>query len=192
MKFVIATGNPGKVKDFNLLLGKVGHEAVSLKELNIDIDVEETGTTFQENAYIKAKAIYDIVKIPVIADDSGLCVDALSGAPGVYSARYGGEGLTDRDRCIKLLSDMENEENRNAHFACAICAILNDDEVIEVSGKCDGTILREIVGENGFGYDPLFYVEKFNKTFGEISKEEKNMISHRKKAMDKLIEKLSI
>ncbi len=190
MKFVIATGNPGKVKDFNLILSMMGHEAVSLKEMGIECDIEETGETFKENSYIKAKAIYDIVKLPTIADDSGLCVDALDGAPGVYSARYGGEGLDDRGRCIKLLEEMKNEENRKAWFKSAICCILNDDIKIEVEGECEGTLLYEITGENGFGYDPLFYVEKFKKTFGEVSKEEKNEISHRRKAMDKLKEEL--
>ncbi len=190
MKFVIATGNPGKVKDFNLILSLMGHEAVSLKDMCLSCDVEETGTTFKENSYIKAKAIYDLVKLPTIADDSGLCVEALGGAPGVYSARYGGEGLDDHGRCLKLLEAMENEENRKAYFKSAICCILNDDTVIEVEGECEGILLREIAGENGFGYDPMFYVEKFQKTFGEISKEEKNEISHRRKAMDKLKEEL--
>lgn len=191
MKFVIATGNPGKVKDFNLILSLMGHEAVSLKDMGIEADIEETGTTFKENSYIKAKAIYDMIKMPTIADDSGLCVDALNGAPGVYSARYGGEGLDDRGRCLKLLSDMENINNRTARFKSAICCILDENTVIEVEGECEGVLLREITGENGFGYDPLFYVEKYNKTFGEISKEEKNEISHRRKAMDKLKEELS-
>lgn len=190
MKFVIATGNPGKVKDFNLILSLMGHEAVSLKEMGIECDVEETGTTFKENSYIKAKAIYDMVKLPTIADDSGLCVEALGGAPGVYSARYGGEGLDDHGRCIKLLEEMKDEKNRRAWFKSAICCILNDDIKIEVEGECEGTLLYEITGENGFGYDPLFYVEKFKKTFGEVSKEEKNEISHRRKAMDKLKEEL--
>ena len=190
MKFVIATGNPGKVKDFNLILSLMGHEAVSLKDMGISCDVEETGTTFKENSYIKAKAIYDMVKLPTIADDSGLCVDALGGAPGVYSARYGGEGLDDHGRCLKLLEAMENEENRKAYFKSAICCILNDETVIEVEGECEGVLLREISGTNGFGYDPMFYVEKFGKTFGEISKEEKNEISHRRIAMDKLKKEL--
>lgn len=190
MKFVIATGNPGKVKDFNLLLSLMGHEAVSLKEMGIECDIEETGETFKENSYIKAKAIYDMVKLPTIADDSGLCVDALHGAPGVYSARYGGEGLDDHGRCLKLLEEMKDEKNRKAWFKSAICCILSDDIKIEVEGECEGTLLYEVTGENGFGYDPLFYVEKFKKTFGEVSKEEKNEISHRRKAMDKLKEEL--
>lgn len=190
MKFVIATGNPGKVKDFNLILSLMGHEAVSLKEMGIECDIEETGETFKENSYIKAKAIYDMVKLPTIADDSGLCVDALHGAPGVYSARYGGEGLDDHGRCLKLLEEMKDEKNRKAWFKSAICCILSDDIKIEVEGECEGTLLYEVTGENGFGYDPLFYVEKFKKTFGEVSKEEKNEISHRRKAMDKLKEEL--
>ncbi|MBR4892874.1 MAG: XTP/dITP diphosphatase [Clostridia bacterium] len=190
MKFVIATNNSGKVKDFNLILSLMGHEAVSLKDMNIEIDVEETGTTFKENSYIKAKAIYDYVKMPTIADDSGLCVDALDGAPGVYSARYGGEGLDDHGRCLKLLEEMKDKENRKARFKSAICCILDDFTVIETEGECEGTLLCEIVGENGFGYDPMFYVEKYKKTFGEVSKEEKNEISHRRKAMNKLKEEL--
>lgn len=190
MKFVIATGNPGKVKDFNLILSLMGHEAVSLKEMGIECDIEETGETFKENSYIKAKAIYDMIKLPTIADDSGLCVDALHGAPGVYSARYGGEGLDDHGRCLKLLEEMKDEKNRKAWFKSAICCILSDDIKIEVEGECEGTLLYEVTGENGFGYDPLFYVEKFKKTFGEVSKEEKNEISHRRKAMDKLKEEL--
>ena len=190
MKFVIATGNPGKVKDFNLILSLMGHEAVSLKDMGISCDVEETGTTFRENSYIKAKAIYDMVKLPTIADDSGLCVDALNGEPGVYSARYGGAGLDDRGRCLKLLEAMKGKENRNARFKSAICCILDENTKIEVEGECEGVLLTEIKGENGFGYDPMFFVEKYNKTFGEISKEEKNEISHRRKAMDKLKEEL--
>lgn len=190
VKFVIATGNPGKVKDFNHILELMGHEAVSLKDMGIECDIEETGTTFKENSYIKAKAIYDLVNLPTIADDSGLCVDALNGAPGVYSARYGGEGLDDHQRCLKLLDEMKDELNRKAWFKSAICCILNDTTTIEVEGECEGTLLYEVTGENGFGYDPLFFVEKFQKTFGEVSKEEKNEISHRRKAMDKLKEEL--
>ena len=142
MKFAIATGNPGKVKDFNLILSLMGHEAVSLKEMGIECDVEETGTTFKENSYIKAKAIYDMVKLPTIADDSGLCVEALGGAPGVYSARYGGEGLDDHGRCIKLLEEMKDEKNRRAWFKSAICCILNDDIKIELLADCHTPLLK--------------------------------------------------
>lgn len=192
MEFVVATNNYKKLKDFNILLNQYGHNAISLKDLNIEIEIEETGKTFEENAEIKAKAVYSIVKRPTIADDSGLCVDYLEGAPGVYSARYGGEGLSDMDRCNKLLGELLNvpKENRGAYFACALCAIIDENNIIKVTGKCQGTILFEAKGENGFGYDPLFFVEEYNKTFAEMTDFEKNKISHRKIALKELMEKL--
>ncbi len=192
MEFIIATNNQGKLKDFNKILEKEGHKAISLKEAGICVNPEETGTTFQENAYIKAKAVYDIVKKPVIADDSGLSVDALNGAPGVYSARYGGEGLTDYDRCIYLLDNIKDvpQKNRGAAFKCALCAIISDDEILYAEGEVRGTLLKELKGENGFGYDPMFYVEKYGKTFGELSLSEKNEISHRFRALHSLVKKL--
>lgn len=188
MEFIIATGNKGKVKDFNLILNKLGHSAISLKDIGVEMDVEETGKTFMENAYLKAKSIYDIIKKPVIADDSGLCVKALNGRPGVYSARYGGEGLTDKDRCLKLLDEMETIEDREAKFVCSICAILSDNDVIETEGEVCGSLLYEMKGNNGFGYDPMFFVKEYNKTFGELSDNEKNSISHRRKALDRFVE----
>lgn len=192
MEFIIATNNQGKLKDFNKILGKAGHRAVSLKEKGIEVNPEENGSSFAENAFIKAKAVYDIAKLPVIADDSGLAVDALNGAPGVYSARYGGEGLTDRERCLYLLKNMENipEEKRGAAFKCSLCAIISENEIYNAEGEIRGRILTELKGENGFGYDPLFFVPEYKKTFGELSHEEKNLISHRFNAITALAEKL--
>jgi len=193
MEFIIATNNPGKLKDFNKIFENIGHHAISLKEAGICADPDETGKTFAENAYIKARAIYDIAKAPVIADDSGLAVDALNGEPGVYSARYGGGNLSDREKCLLLLENMKNvpEKDRGAAFKCALCAIISDDEIYEAEGEVRGTILYELKGENGFGYDPLFCVSEYNKTFGELSLEEKNCISHRFRAIRALADKLN-
>ncbi len=190
MEFIIATNNMGKLKDFETILSKCGHTAISLKQAGILVNPEENGSTFKENAYIKAKAVYDIAKKPVIADDSGLSVDALSGAPGVYSARYGGEGLSDYDRCIYLLNNMKDipEDKRGGAFKSSLCAIISDDVKFEAEGEIRGKILFEIKGENGFGYDPLFYVDEYKKTFGELSLEEKNKISHRFRALESLID----
>ena len=188
MEFIIATNNKGKLKEFNTILKELGHNAISLKEAGISVDPEENGTTFKENAYIKAKAVYDLAKAPVIADDSGLSVDALSGAPGVYSARYGGEGLTDYDRCVFLLENIKDvpEGKRGAAFKCSLCAIISDDIKLEAEGEVRGRLLTEIKGDNGFGYDPIFFVDEFNKTFGELSESEKNLISHRFRAITAL------
>lgn len=194
MEFIIATNNNGKLKDFKKILSQYGHTAISLKEAGICASPEENGKTFSENAYIKAKAIYDIAKKPVIADDSGLSVDALSGEPGIYSARYGGEGLTDYDRCVYLLNNLKDipQENRGGAFKCALCAIISDTLKYEAEGEVRGTILTELKGENGFGYDPLFYVDEFKKTFGELSLEEKNLISHRFRALKALVNKMVV
>lgn len=189
MEFIIATNNMGKLKDFENILSKCGHTAISLKQAGISVEPEENGTTFAENAYIKAKAVYDIAKKPVIADDSGLVVDALNGEPGVYSARYGGEGLSDYDRCMYLLNNMKDipEEKRGGAFKSSLCAIISDNVKFEAEGEIRGKILFEVKGENGFGYDPLFYVDEFGKTFGELSLEEKNKISHRFRALESLV-----
>ena len=190
MKFVLATNNPGKLKEMAEILGQLGVEVVGLKDLGIAIEVEETGTTFAENAMLKAKAVCEAAKLPAIADDSGLCVDALNGAPGVYSARYGGEGLDDKSRYMLLLQNLRGQTTRAAHFACAIaCAFPNGDE-LTAEGICPGTIAFAPMGEGGFGYDPVFFVPEFRKTFGQLSAEEKNQISHRGKALASFSEKL--
>ena len=190
MKFVLATHNPGKLKEMGDILARFGVEVVSPKDLGITVDVEETGTTFAENAMLKAKAICAAAKLPAIADDSGLCVDALNGGPGVYSARYGGEGLDDKGRYMLLLNNMRGQPTRAAHFACAIaCAFPNGDE-LTAEGRCDGTIAFAPMGEGGFGYDPVFFVPELKKTFGQLTAEEKSTISHRGKALESFAGKL--
>ena len=189
-KFVLATHNPGKLKEMAEILKKFHVEVVMPSDLGLDIDVEETGTTFAENAMLKAKAICAASGLPAIADDSGLCVDALNGAPGVYSARYGGEGLDDTDRYRLLLSNLRGSTTRAAHFASAIaCAFPNGDE-LTAEGRCNGAIAFAPMGEGGFGYDPVFLVPEMRKTFAQMTAEEKNSISHRGRAMEKFAEKL--
>ena len=190
MKIIAATKNKNKLREFSEILK--GFEIISQEEAGIDIDVEETGSTFEENSYLKAKAIFEAAGIPAIADDSGLCVDALDGAPGIYSARYGGEGLDDKGRTALLLKNMENvpDDKRSARFVCVITLVGNDG-VITARGECEGKIDYSPKGENGFGYDPVFFVEQYKKTTAEISPEEKNAISHRGKALEIFAEKLN-
>ena len=190
MKIIAATKNKNKLREFGEILK--GFEIISQEEAGVDIDVEETGTTFEENSYLKAKAIYDITGITTIADDSGLCVDALGGEPGVYSARYGGEGYDDKGRVQLLLENMKDvpNEERTARFVCVI-TLVGDEGVLTARGECEGKIDYSPKGENGFGYDPVFYVDRFEKTLAEVTPEEKNSISHRGKALKIFAEKLS-
>ena len=191
MKVIAATKNKNKLREFGEILK--GFEIISQEEAGIDIDVEETGTTFEENSLLKAKAIYEISGIPAIADDSGLCVDALGGEPGVYSARYGGEGYDDAGRVQLLLKNMKDipDEKRTARFVCAI-TMVSDDGVITARGECVGRINHAPVGENGFGYDPVFYMEEYGKTTAEMTPDEKNAISHRGKALRIFAEKIAL
>lgn len=190
MKIIAATKNKNKLREFGEILK--GFEIISQEEAGVDIDVEETGTTFEENSYLKAKAIYDITGITTIADDSGLCVDVLGGEPGVYSARYGGEGYDDKGRVQLLLENMKDvpDEERTARFVCVI-TLVGDEGVLTARGECEGRIDYEPKGENGFGYDPVFYVDRFEKTLAEVTPEEKNSISHRGKALKIFAEKLN-
>ena len=190
MKFVLATHNPGKLKEMGDILARFGVEVVSPKDLGITVDVEETGATFAENAMLKAKAICAAAKLPAIADDSGLCVDALNGGPGVYSARYGGEGLDDKGRYMLLLNSMRGQPTRAAHFACAIASVFPNGDELTAEGRCDGTIAFAPIGEGGFGYDPVFFVPELKKTFGQLTAEEKSAISHRGRALAVFVEKL--
>ena len=190
MKYVLATHNPGKLKEMGAILARFGVEVVSPKDLGLTVDVEETGTTFAENAMLKAKAICAAAQLPAIADDSGLCVDALNGGPGVYSARYGGEGLDDRGRYMLLLNNMRGQTTRAAHFACAIACAFPNGDTLTAEGRCDGTIAFAPMGEGGFGYDPVFFVPEKAKTFGQLTAEEKSTISHRGKALKSFAEKL--
>lgn len=184
MKFIIATNNQKKLREMERILNPLGIEAVSAKNAGISLDeVEETGTTFLENAFIKANAAFEKTGMPAVADDSGLCVDALDGRPGIYSARYAGEGATDKDRNNKLLNELKDvpEENRGAHYTSAICCVLPDGSKIEVEGHCEGKIGYEPVGDGGFGYDPIFM--QGDKAFAQLSAEEKDAVSHRGKAL---------
>lgn len=183
MKFVLATHNPGKLREMSDILSHLGVEVVSPADLGLTVEVEETGTTFAENAMLKAKAICAASGLPAIADDSGLCVDALNGGPGVYSARYGGEGLDDRGRYTLLLNSMRGQTTRSAHFACAIACAFPDGKTLTAEGRCDGAIAFAPLGEGGFGYDPVFLVPEKGKTFGQLTAEEKSAISHRGKAL---------
>lgn len=189
MKLIIASNNKGKIREYKELLEPMGYEVLSQSESGIDLEAEETGTTFAENSAIKARAIFDMAKCAVLADDSGLCIDALNGEPGVYSARYGGLE-TDSERTALVLEKMKNvpEEKRGAHFACAIHFIKENGEEISVLGKVEGSIGYEPKGENGFGYDPIFMVD--GRSFAEHSSEFKNKVSHRGDALNKLIKAL--
>ena len=183
MRFVLATHNPGKLREMGGILKDLGVEVVSPAALGIPVDVEETGTTFLENALLKAKAICRAANLPAIADDSGLCVDALNGGPGVYSARFGGEGLDDKGRYTLLLEMLRGQTDRAAHFHTSIvCAFPNGDELV-CEGECPGTIAFAPMGEGGFGYDPVFFVPELRKTFGQLTAEEKASVSHRGKAL---------
>ena len=191
MKFVLATHNPGKIQEMQAILSQLGVEVVSPAELGVDVDVEETGDTFAENAMLKAKAICAAAGLPAIADDSGLCVDALNGGPGVYSARYGGEGLDDAGRTALLLQNMRGQTTRAAHFACAIACAFPNGDTLTAEGRCDGAIAFAPMGQGGFGYDPVFLVPEKAKTFSQMTAEEKNEISHRGRALRTFSEKLA-
>ena len=189
-KFVLATHNPGKLKEMSSILSRFGVEVVSPKELGITVDVEETGTTFAENAMLKAKTICAAAGLPAIADDSGLCVDALNGGPGVYSARYGGEGLDDKGRYTLLLNSMRGQATRAAHFTCSIACAFPNGDTLTAEGQVQGTIAFAPMGEGGFGYDPVFFVPEKAKTFGQLTAEEKSAISHRGRALESFVGKL--
>ena len=190
MRFVLATHNPGKLREMGEILKDFGIEVVSPRDLGITVDVEETGTTFAENALLKAKAICKEANLPAIADDSGLCVDALNGAPGVYSARYGGEGLDDKGRYMLLLSSLRGTPTRAAHFACAVACAFPNGDTLTAEGRCDGSIAYAPLGEGGFGYDPVFLLPGTGKTFGQLTQEEKSAVSHRGRALKDFAGKL--
>lgn len=190
-RLLVATGNRGKLREIREILSDI--EVLGLSDVGIDIDVEETGTTFAENAFIKADAIAKLTDMAVLADDSGLAVDPLDGRPGVYSARYAGENATDEGNVEKLLSELRDipEQKRTARFVCAMCLIFPDGRKIETFGEsCPGYIIDKGRGDNGFGYDPVFFAPDFGKTFSEMTMEEKNQVSHRKAALFALSEKL--
>ncbi|MBQ9984833.1 MAG: XTP/dITP diphosphatase [Oscillospiraceae bacterium] len=193
MKFIIATNNEKKLREMGAILEKFGVEALSLDEAGIESDVEETGTTFEENSRLKAVAAMQVSGLPAIADDSGLEVDALGGAPGIYSARYGGEKCKDDvERYQYLLENMEDvpDGERTARFVSVITCVFPDGREISARGEIEGEILRGAYGEGGFGYDPIFFVPEEGMTTAEMSQERKNEISHRAKSLKIMAEKL--
>ena len=184
MKLVLASKNKKKLVEMNDILSQLGIEVCSEAEAGVDVEVEETGTTFEENSLLKARAVMEASGLPAIADDSGLCVDALGGAPGVYSARYGGEGLDDIQRYRLLLENMRGQMPRTARFVSVITCCFPNGDVISARGECPGTIAFAPMGEGGFGYDPVFFSPSLKKTFAQLTPEEKNAISHRGKALE--------
>jgi XTP/dITP diphosphohydrolase len=190
-KILIATRNRGKLREFRRLFESSGLQILGLADLSIDRDHEETGTTFAENAHMKALSYSLETTIPVLADDSGLEVDALGGRPGVYSARYAGPGATDSDRIKRLLSELnERAGSRAARFVCALALARAGQLLLEAEGECKGIIERYPRGSNGFGYDPIFLFPELGKTYAELTEEEKNLCSHRANAVHALLDKL--
>ncbi len=193
MKVVLASKNPHKLVEIRQITDKFGFELILQSELGVDLDVEETGTTFEENSLIKAKAVMEATGLPAIADDSGICVDALHGEPGIYSARYGfDESLDDWGRLQLLLKNTEHvpDGQRQAQFVAVITLVTPDGQVIQARGEVHGELLRAPAGSGGFGYDPIFYYPPFGKTLAEVSSDEKNQVSHRAVALRALRDKL--
>lgn len=185
-RIVFATGNAGKMREIRLILGDLGCEVVSMKEAGADLDIVEDGTSFAENAEIKARAVWDITGDIVLADDSGLVVDYIGGEPGIYSARYMGEDTSyeiKNRNIIERLKDAKGEE-RSARFICNIAAILPDGRVLHTEAAMEGEIAKEPAGCGGFGYDPILYIPEYQKTSAELDIDEKNRISHRGKALE--------
>lgn len=191
MKVIVASNNQHKLSEMRAILGSK-LELVSMSEFGIDMDIEENGKTLEENSLIKANAVANITNLPTLADDTGLLVDALDGAPGVYSARYAGIEHNDKKNREKLLKELSNVEysKRTAHFETILTLIFPDGQVITAKGAVYGHILENEVGDNGFGYDPLFFSDELGKSFAEATGEEKNSISHRGRALQDLLQKL--
>ena len=184
MRLILASNNKNKLREFKQLVEGMDIELLSQSEAGLHLDVEETGTTFEENAYLKAKAVTDALGCAAVAYDSGLVVDALGGEPGVYSARYGpGHDASDADRYNYLLNKLGDEKNRSARFVCCICCTMPDGTVLRSRGECEGEIMQGPKGDGGFGYDPVFFVPELRKTFAQLTPEEKNAISHRGNAL---------
>ena len=193
MKVVLASKNPHKLVEIDAITRKLGIELILQSELGIDIDVDETGTTFEENSFLKAEAVMKASGLPALADDSGIVVDALNGAPGIYSARYGGDPtMTDHDRKMLLLKNTEHvpDGERQAAFVAVITMVTPDGQTIQARGEIHGELTREPRGENGFGYDPIFYYPPAGMTTAEMPSEEKNKVSHRANALKVFYEKM--
>lgn len=191
-RLIIATKNKGKLEEFAQLVAHLPFDIVSMADAGIADDIEENGSTFEENALIKAKSVWKMTGSAVIADDSGLEVDFLNGAPGVYSARYAGEGATDADKNCKLLDALAGVpgDKRTARFVCVIAVVFPDGSSISERGTCEGYIATEPAGDNGFGYDPLLYIPEFGLTIAQMEANLKNSISHRGNAIRKMVERL--
>ena len=190
MKFILASQNQHKLVEMQNILSAHGVEVVLQSELGLHVEVEETSATFAENAMLKAKAVMAASGLPAIADDSGVCVDALNGAPGVYSARYGGPELDDVGRYRLLLENMRGARDRTAHFTSAIACAFPNGGTIEAEGICPGMIAYAPQGDGGFGYDPVFFLPQLRKTYAQLTPEEKAAVSHRGKALEVFDQKL--
>lgn len=191
MKVVLASKNAHKLQELQDILSAQGVEVILESAAGVDVEVEETGTTFEENSLLKARAVMEASGLPAIADDSGLMVDALNGAPGVYSARYGGPGLDDAGRYRLLLENMRGVLDRKCRFVSAITLCMPSGDIVTARGECPGTLAYAPQGENGFGYDPIFFVPEKKKTFAQLTAEEKNAVSHRGRALQLFQEKLA-
>ncbi len=191
-RIIFATGNAGKIKEINMIMSDTGMEVISMKEAGITLDIEENGSTYEENALIKARAVAACTEDIVLADDSGLEIDYLNKEPGVYSARYMGEDTPYSVKNANLIGRLEGvpEEQRTARFVCAIAAVLPDGRELTTKATIEGRIGYEERGENGFGFDPIFYVPEFGRTTAELTEEEKNQVSHRGKALQLMKEEL--
>ena len=193
MKVVLASKNKHKLVEISKITEKFGFDLVLQSELGVDIDVEETGSTFEENSYQKAEAVMKATGLPALADDSGIAVDALNGEPGIYSARYGfDDSLDDWGRLLLLLKNTEQvpDGQRQAQFVCVITMVTPEGKVIQARGEIHGQLLREAKGKNGFGYDPIFSYPPYGKTTAEMSPEEKNQVSHRANALRSFYDKM--
>ncbi len=194
MRLIIATGNEDKVREIDEILEGTGFEAISMKQAGYSPDIVEDGKTFEENALKKAMAVHELSGEYVMADDSGLCIDALDGAPGIYSARFCGEDSTYEEKFKKIFEMLADvpEEERTAQFVCAIAVVKPDGTSFTVRGECRGVLHEKPAGENGFGYDPIFYVPEFGMTTAQMDPEVKNSISHRGRALRAMVEKLTV
>ena len=193
MKVVLASKNRHKLVEISKIMEKLDIQLVLQSDLGVDIDVEETGKTFEENSFLKAEAVMKATGLPALADDSGIAVDALNGEPGIYSARYGfDDSLDDWGRLLLLLKNTENvpDGQRQAQFVCVITLVTPEGQVIQARGEAHGELLREAAGQGGFGYDPIFYYPPYGKTFAEVTAEEKNAVSHRAVALRLMYEKM--
>lgn len=193
MKVVLASKNKHKLEEISQITEKFGMELVLESDLGVDIDVEETGSTFEENSFLKAEAVMKATGLPALADDSGIAVDALNGEPGIYSARYGfDESLDDWGRLQLLLKNTEQvpDERRQAKFVCVITLVTPQQEIIQARGEVHGMLLRTPAGQGGFGYDPIFYYQPLGKSLAELTPEEKNQVSHRANALQVFYQKL--